>query len=180
MGVLIEEMKPSEISRIGEIDRSEHITRDYAYRDGHLESQAIDCRVPRWSTDETSAHSVQSMVKQFAPILAAGGVLLGALDGGRLVGLAILRYELTETSAQLAALYVSSGYRRRGIARRLTAEVIRRARAAGAAELYVSATPSESAVGFYRSQGFGLAESVHPELFALEPEDIHMTLRLSP
>ena len=44
--------------------------------------------------------------------------------------------------------------------------------------MYVSATPSESAVGFYRSLGFEQVTAVNPQLFALEPEDIHMILPL--
>jgi hypothetical protein len=48
----------------------------------------------------------------------------------------------------------------------------------GARKLYVSATPSVSAVGFYRNRGFELAEEVNKELFELEPEDIHMIMKL--
>ena len=48
----------------------------------------------------------------------------------------------------------------------------------GADQLYVSAVPSESAVGFYRSQGFRLADEVHPDLYELEPDDIHMIKEL--
>ena len=44
--------------------------------------------------------------------------------------------------------------------------------------MYVSAVPSESAVGFYRSQGFTPTQEVDEELYALEPEDIHMTKTL--
>jgi hypothetical protein len=33
-------------------------------------------------------------------------------------------------------------------------------------------------VGFYRSLGFRLAKRVNPDLFELEPEDIHMILPL--
>jgi hypothetical protein len=47
-----------------------------------------------------------------------------------------------------------------------------------ATELYVSATPSVSAVGFYLSQGFRLAETVNEALYAMEPEDTHMVRRL--
>ena len=35
-------------------------------------------------------------------------------------------------------------------------------------------TSSGSAVGFYLSQGFRPADTPIPELYALEPEDIHM------
>jgi hypothetical protein len=57
-------------------------------------------------------------------------------------------------------------------------EVERLARASGARELYVSAVPSGSAVGFYQSCGFELTDDLDSDLFAKEPEDIHMTKRL--
>ena len=52
------------------------------------------------------------------------------------------------------------------------------AKACDAKRLYVSAVPSESAVGFYLKQGFEPTEDVHPDLYELEPEDIHMILNL--
>ena len=51
-------------------------------------------------------------------------------------------------------------------------------KAQGADQLYVSATPSESAIDFYLSQGFALAKQVHKDLYALEPEDIHLLRQL--
>jgi hypothetical protein len=33
-------------------------------------------------------------------------------------------------------------------------------------------------VGFYLRQGCGLADPVHPALFAAEPEDVHLVLPL--
>jgi ribosomal protein S18 acetylase RimI-like enzyme len=56
---------------------------------------------------------------------------------------------------------------------------LRLAKENGAGQLYVSATPSESAISFYSSQGFVLAKQVHKELYALEPEDIHLIRKLS-
>lgn len=52
------------------------------------------------------------------------------------------------------------------------------AREAGSRRMYVSSTPSSSAVGFYIAQGCKLAEEVDPELYALEPDDIHLILDL--
>jgi hypothetical protein len=52
------------------------------------------------------------------------------------------------------------------------------AREAGAVRMYISSIPSSSAVGFYLAQGCKLAEEVDPELYALEPEDIHLILDL--
>jgi ribosomal protein S18 acetylase RimI-like enzyme len=166
-----------DIGRIAEIDRSEQVTRGYCYRSGKLEVEAVDWRVPRWFADGAE-HSVQANVESLTPILKQGGTLFGAFDGGLLVGVMVYRPHLTQDMAQLAFLHVSNGYRRQGIATRLTGECIRRARADGAEQLYVSATPSESAVGFYQSQGFELVDKPHPELYALEPEDIHMFMKL--
>jgi ribosomal protein S18 acetylase RimI-like enzyme len=165
------------IGRIAEIDRSEQVTRGYCYRNGKLEAGAVDWQVPRWFANGPE-HSVQGNVDFLTPILKQGGTLFGASDGDSLVGVMVYRPHLTQDMAQLVFLHVSNGYRRQGIATRLTAECVRRAKADGAKRLYVSATPSESAVGFYQSQGFELVDKPHPELYALEPEDIHMFMKL--
>jgi N-acetylglutamate synthase-like GNAT family acetyltransferase len=168
----IRQLKDSEIGKIAEIDRTEHVTLGYVYRDGKLEQEKVDWRVPRWPRE--GSWGVEARIKQVTRILQEGGMMLGAFDGALLVGIAGLRYNLTDTMAQLTTMFVSTDYRRQGIAAMLAAEIIRLAKEAGAQGLYVSATPSESAVGFYRSQGFRLAEKVNKELYALEPEDIHM------
>lgn len=171
-------MDRSEIERIGEIDRSEHVTTGYFYENGRLRAEAVNWRVPRWSRDGGD-FSVQAHIERILPVLEKRGVMLGAFnEQDRLVGFAILRPDLAEQMAQLDALFVSRGYRRQGIATRLTSLIARLAKASGATHLYVSATPSESAVGFYMSQGFRLADEVNEELYALEPEDIHMIRRL--
>ena len=171
--MIIKQMSHSEVTRIAEIDRSEHITLDYVYKDGRLETKPVDWHVPRWANDN-SPNGVSAKIKAWSLLLDKGGVLLGAFEDELLVGFAILRPHLTATMAQLAVLHVSKDYRRKGIARTLTTKIVQLAKEAGATSLYVSATPSQSAVGFYRSQGFELAAKVHPKLYALEPEDIHM------
>ena len=45
--------------------------------------------------------------------------------------------------------------------------------------MYISATPTGSAIGFYLAHGAVLAEPVHPVLFDLEPEDIHLVAPVS-
>jgi ribosomal protein S18 acetylase RimI-like enzyme len=176
----IRRMGNGEITRIAEIDRSEHVTLAYRVRDGQLEERHVDWHVPRWSGEENGEHSVQAKVAALSAILDQDGVMWGAFDEDRLAGVAILRPALTEDMAQLAFLHVSNGYRRQGIATRLTEQASKVASEMGAQRLYVSATESESAVGFYRSQGFELAKEVYPELYALEPEDIHMVKILAP
>ena len=171
-------MKNSQISRIGEIDCSEHVTAYYVHKGGRLERRAVNWHVSRWSEDDHPEHSVQSRIKAWKPLLDTGGTMLGVFDRDVLVGFAIYRPDLTEDTAQLAVLYVSNGYRGRGLGIALTEEIIKLALADGAKKLYVSATPSVSTVSFYRNRGFELAREVNKELFEKEPEDIHMIMDL--
>ena len=168
-------MQNSEIERIAEIDRSEHVTKAYACKDGSLEPRDVDWQIPRWSTQGDHDHTVQARVDESRLVLDRGGVLLGAFDGETLVGFAIYRPNLSEDTAQFAMLHISNGYRRQGIGSLFTSEVIKLAKADGAKKLYVSSSPSASTVHFYMNHGFELAQEVNPELYELEPEDIHMT-----
>ncbi len=167
-------MAASELDRIGEVDRTEHVTREYSYRRGLLECRVVDVRAPRWSPDGDHARSVRGQIGAWRPILERGGVLVGAFDADALVGFAIYRPDLAEGTANLAALYVSLEWRHAGVGSRLTEEVARLARADGARRLYVSATPSVPTVDFYSSRGFRPTDEPDAALFALEPDDIHM------
>lgn len=176
--ITIRHMVGSELGRIGEIDWSEHVTQEYSYRRGSFEGRSVDVRVPTWSRSGDHEHSAQGKVNAWQPILHRGGTLVGAFDRDALVGFAIYRPDLEEGLANLSALFVSRNHRRQGIASLLTEEVARLARADCARRLYVSATPSRPTVEFYRSHGFKPTDEPNEELFALEPDDIHMILEL--
>jgi len=171
--MLIRPMNRSEAARLGELDRTEHVTLAYRWKDGVLESYPVDWHVPPWPA--SGGHwSVEARAARLEELLDSGGSLIGAFDGDRVMGMASIRHHLTDTMAELDGLHVSAEYRRRGVATALLAEVEWLARARGAEALYVSATPSSSAVGFYLSQGFHLVTAPHPDLLAREPDDIHM------
>lgn len=165
----IREMAIEELDRVVEVDVSERGEIVYYYNGGSIIAQP-----EKWQRPPRSVEEWQAMTDRWRVYLQAGGAFLGAFEGDILVGIAVLRYDLTPNQAELAGLFVSKAYRRLGIAAQLNDEVVRLARESGAEALYVSATPSRSAVGFYQSQGFEIAEEVHPGLFALEPEDIHL------
>ncbi|MFN7573408.1 MAG: GNAT family N-acetyltransferase [Betaproteobacteria bacterium] len=170
--MLIRQMALAELGRIGEIDRSERITQQYKRHGGILELIDVDIDAPRWGGP--GAWTVQQYVDSWKPVLDGGGVLLGAFDGDRLVGFAIYAPLLSGRLANLAALYVSRSYRRKGIARGLTDEVVSLARADGASRLYVSATPTRGTVDFYLEQGFEALVTPDARMLALEPDDVHM------
>ncbi len=171
--ISIRHMKSSELDRIAEIDRSEHVTQCYVYKDGALELRDVDWQVPRWTADE-----LEASMRAWRPFVDRGGTMLGAFVGRALVGFAIYHPRLTEDMAQYAVLYVSKDYRRQGIGSALTERVIGLARAGGARKLYVSATPSVATVEFYRSHGFEPTGEPNQALLELESEDIHMTMEL--
>jgi predicted N-acetyltransferase YhbS len=75
---------------------------------------------------------------------------------------------------QLKFLHVSNSIRKQGLGRKLFEIAAEHAKNMGAAKLYISATPSENTVNFYRYLGCELAEEIDKELFAFEPEDIHL------
>ena len=76
--------------------------------------------------------------------------------------------------AQLAYLHVSALSRATGVGSRLCTQIEQIARAADDAEMVVSATPSENTMRFYLGRGFQPMKEPLAELFALEPDDVHM------
>jgi predicted N-acetyltransferase YhbS len=176
MAIRILEMGQDDLGRIGEIDRSETVRFKYLYEHGALRQVEINHEIPTWTEG-----MVAEAVEMLEPKLRDGGVLLGAFDNDRIVGVAVLAGAVigeARDQLQMAFLYVSNGYRRRGIAKRLMDEVCVRARLKGARQLYISATETESAVGFYFASGCRLAQQVDRTLYLLEPLDIHLTLDL--
>jgi len=179
--VRVERLAAAEVGLLARIDRSEHVETQYTVRDGVLvEAPVVMEDIPPWH-DGTGEHSIAEKIEFSAPILAAGAVLLGAFTDARdLAGLAIVDPTFEPSLAWLALLHVSRPHRRHGAASALWRSSAELAVAGGAEEMYVSATPTGSAVGFYLSRGCRLAEPVHPALFEREPDDIHLVGPLRP
>ena len=106
--------------------------------------------------------------------LRCGATMRGSFAGERLVGIGGVLPHLRPGVAQLVVLYVTNAFRGRGVGRRLSADLDEIARAAGDTSMVVSATPSLNTVRFYLGQGYAPMEEPLPELFVLEPADIHM------
>lgn len=174
--MIIKELNKEDIGRIREIDRSEKVKLLYKHKEGSLVPEKVDLNVPRWSEQEC-AERISTLSRE----LSKGGTLIGAIEGNLLAGAAVLGHELIGDNLeeiQLVFLHVSNGYRRKGIASKLFNLICKIAKDKGAKRLYISSTPSESAVGFYLCHGCELATEVNKELFQLEPEDIHMIKEL--
>jgi GNAT superfamily N-acetyltransferase len=171
-------MGGTELDRLEQLDRSEVVRTGYEMQRGELVPYSVEWNVPSFSPEGDGDHSVNAQIRFCRSHLDRGGRLIGAFDDERLVGIGLLTPEIRPALAQLAYLHVSSGYRRSGIAGRLVRALIAWAFETGASHIYVSATPSESAVKFYLLQGFFPTNEPLPELFELEPDDIHMIKNL--
>jgi ribosomal protein S18 acetylase RimI-like enzyme len=173
-------LESSDVALVASIDRSEHVDVQYRVEGGRLvEAPVLMADIPPWDPEGSGDHSVASHIAFCASVVADGAALLGAFgDDGELMGLATVHPGFEPGLAWLTTLHVSREHRRRGAASALWDAAAALAREAGARSLYVSATPTGSAVGFYLGRGCRLADPVHPELFASEPEDIHLVCPL--
>ncbi len=165
------ELTRSEILGLWSLDRAEVIDNIYYYENGALVLKPEHYDMQGFPPGEP---------EMFTPHLLAcyerGGWFYGLFDGEQLVGEAVLDRKFIGPRGdllQLKALFVSRAYRGQGLGRRLFQLAAGKARGLGARGLYVSATPSEHTVHFYMGLGCTPIACPDPELFALEPEDIH-------
>ncbi len=164
----------SELSRVAEIDRTERIDVIYEQRGTELDERRGDWSSPAWDRDGHDEHSVEAQRHALEHYVDAGGIAIGAFSEGRLLGIGAVVPHLRPEIAQLAFLHVSAPFRAAGIGRRLSDELDRIARDAGDTEMVVSATPSGNTVRFYMGRGYEPMAQALPELYELEPEDVHM------
>ena len=178
----IRDLTLADLSRLRQIDRSEHLHNRYRVEDGQLVSSTFDFQVPGWDPVGNGEHSVARMIAFAQPIVARGAHFLGAFEQDELGGIMIVDTTFGPDTVWLALLHVDRSHRRRGVASVLWNVAAERARAIGKGAIYVSATPSDSAVGFYLSRGCRLASraEVSDDLYDLEPEDIHLICQLAP
>jgi predicted N-acetyltransferase YhbS len=172
------DLSRDEIREIWKIDRSELVETVYGLVDGALVLSRVRFDLKGWPPGEA---------EKYTPILEdcadRGGWLHGLFDGGAPVGAVVLESRFIGTRGdrlQLAFLHVGHPYRGKGFGKRLFDLAAGEARRRGAKGLYVSATPSQHTIDFYLRQGCRVAAAPDPELFALEPEDIHLELDLGP
>jgi GNAT superfamily N-acetyltransferase len=172
----IRNLSRAEIGLFKHIDRTETITQIYYYRDGTLVLENEVYQVPDWVPEEKAKRvaGLQGLYDQ-------GATFFGAFDGSLLLGMAVLGHHFIGSGVKrlnLEGLWVSHHSRGMGVGSALFQSAVDEAQERGAKALYVSATPSENTVRFYRNLGCRLAQPVDANLLVKEPEDIHLELIL--
>jgi predicted N-acetyltransferase YhbS len=165
-----------EIEQVWTIDRSEVIENIYYFEHGTLVLKPEHHDVDGWPPRDA---------ERYSPLLidcfVRGGWFYGLFDDAKLIGVAILDGKFIgrrKDQLQLKFFHVSRAYRKQGLGRQLFALTKAEASERGAKRLYISATPSENTVDFYRRLGCVVTQEVDTELFALEPRDIHLEYEL--
>ncbi|MGE7958773.1 GNAT family N-acetyltransferase [Pseudomonas sp. NPDC089530] len=170
-------LQENDIPRLKLIDRAELIHEFYRLQDGQLLCYPQHEVVTGWPPGEAEhdALVLQACYRR-------GGWLYGVFDEQRLVAAAVVDCQVIHNAGlqlhQLKFLHVSHDYRGRGLGQRLFGLAAEQVRRLGGEGLYVSATPSRNTVDFYRRRGCELLQAPDPVLYRLEPEDIHLYLRL--
>ena len=165
-------LQREEIPLIWQIDRREVIENIYTLESGKLVLKPDYFDMQDWPPGEA---------EHYTPILMdcydRGGMFWGVFENNQLVGVAILEDRFIGSqrdTLQLKFLHVSRDYRNCGLGSTLFKMAVEEAKALGAKKLYISATPSEHTINYYSRLGCVIAMEIEDELFALEPEDIHL------
>lgn len=166
------ELQRYEVPLVWTIDRREVIDNVYYLENGDLVLKPEHYDMQGWPSGEAEV---------YMPILLSsfdrGGWFYGIFEESLLIAVTVLDGEFIgpeHRHLQLEFLHVSSGYRGRGLGKRLFSLSKAKARERGAERLYISATPSQHTVDFYLRLGCRLISTPDPKLFEREPSDIHL------
>ncbi|GAJ06623.1 unnamed protein product [marine sediment metagenome] len=170
----IRDIKREEIKEVRELDKNEIVKQIYYYRNGRLVLEDEYYDIKSWNLEE-----LERIIRDLYDLYDRGGVFYGAFKNHKLIGIIALETKFIGSNndqLQVVFLHVAHDFRDKGLGSNLMNLVTKRARNMGAKKLYIPATPSMHTVDFYMGLGCKLASEINPELFKLEPEDIHLEL----
>lgn len=165
-----------EIQGLRNIHRGEKIENFYYIKDDKLKLKNEFCNVGGWDPEE-----LESLIKRLYELYDRGGAIYGAFINRSIVGMVAIDNKFIGESRdqlKLDILYIDKDHRKKGIGKKLVDLTRITARELGASKLYISATPTQNTVDFYIGIGCELASEIDKGLFELEPEDIHLELKL--
>jgi GNAT superfamily N-acetyltransferase len=118
------------------------------------------------------------VIKLFSNIITEGeGYVFGVYENTNLIGFPVLlnkEFGTNNQYVQLKYLYISFGYRHKGIGKILFKLCVNKAKEIGAEKIYISATSSEDSQKFYLGIGCKDAIEINKEFAEAEPYDRQM------
>lgn len=176
MGIIYKDLSPAELHRIAEIDRAEEIRESY-----YLHNDQLLLKPDRQTVTHFDQQELDEIIQRQHKLISTGGRVIGAFDDNSLVGVASLdgvKRGIQHNYLKMDILYVSKRVRGQKVGQNLLEQCKTIAKGLGAEKLYISATPTRGTVDFYLKNGAILTKEIDPGLFALEPEDIHLELKI--
>lgn len=156
MDIKLLELPAEQMGRIAQVDRTEK-TRAKYYACPSEDGWGMTLkRVPLSPPQESgpwTARGIARRIAEWQPQVRGGGLFVGAFRGKKLEGFAVLGCKAEDETAELCALFVDAGCRRRGVGARLLGHVEDAARRRGIRALWIASNRTESAVRFYRKHG---------------------------
>ncbi|PTS95802.1 N-acetyltransferase [Pedobacter sp. HMWF019] len=170
------ELAEKELYLLARIDRSEKIFTSYQYRDGEL--VLIDTSI---SAGRFNPLELEEMIKNQRELINAEGKVIGAFENKKIIGAASVdrrKRGRNKDYCKMDILYVSKNFRANKVGQMLLQKCKGIAKEFGASKLYISATPTKGTVDFYLNNSAVLVEELDEELFKIEPDDIHLEIKL--
>lgn len=170
--MLFRTLQKNEIQLLWSIDRSEIVKNIYYVENNKLVLKQEYYDIEGWTPGEDKIYT-----PLFQECYDRGGYFIGVFDNSQIIGSMVLDSKFIGTNndqVQLKFLHVSRNYRKQGLGKLLFKIGVQKAIELGADKLYISSTPSENTVNFYLHLNCRLAEDIDPELYKLEPDDIHL------
>jgi N-acetylglutamate synthase-like GNAT family acetyltransferase len=169
-------VKREEINDIRNIDRSEVINQFYYYKKGELVLKNQYYNITGWHPN-----NIERNITNLYELYDRDGSFFGLFQEERIVGVVALECKFIGSNndqLQVVFLHIGKNYRKKGYGEVLMNKAKERAKELGAKKLYISATPSKNTVDFYIHLGCKLTSELNPELYKLEPDDIHLEMIL--
>ncbi|WFR61682.1 GNAT family N-acetyltransferase [Paenibacillus amylolyticus] len=119
-----------DVNQLQAIDRSEHIDLIYEMRENRLVELEQDHECSNW--DEKLLQEIQN---RYVYELEQGGMAYGAFADDLLIGFGVLAHQLRgreQNQLQVDLMYVTRGYRRQGIGKRILNQLGEEAKKRGA------------------------------------------------
>jgi GNAT superfamily N-acetyltransferase len=160
----------TDLEKINEIDRSEDLDESYIFENGELKLNTEKKKVENWNDEKRL-----EIRKRIEAVLDGGGIVFGAYDEDKLVGLASLSKKvISGNRVQLVTFHVDRKYRGMGIGGKLFDHIVSESKKLGVSGIYISASSKKRTVDFYLHKGCVLAKNIDEELLNEEPKDIHL------
>ena len=172
MSITYRQLKAHEAERIKEIDNTIPIPRVWRKKDGVKQWIEVN-----WEQDSDFPDGYQNHLAALKETFRNNGFVLGAFENECLVGFCSINRDLFGSKSKyslLDQLFISNGYRRMGIGKKLFFMCMDKAESWGADKFYICAGSSEDTLNFYVSLGCENAKEINQQLYEQDENDVQL------